>query len=85
MSGNSNKRQLAVDKLYDSRKNYVVVGLTGLSGCGCSTLASYMEDSEFFCNRKVVRDPSGLHVSQVAHVNNTDLFHNEEERINQKP
>ncbi len=84
MSGNSNKRQLAVDKLYDSRKNFVVVGLTGLSGCGCSTLASYMEDSEFFRNRKVVRDPSGLHVSQVAHVNNTDLFHNEEERINQK-
>lgn len=84
MNGNSNKRQLAVDKLYDSRKNFVVVGLTGLSGCGCSTLASYMEDSEFFRNRKVVRDPSGLHVSQVAHVNNTDLFHNEEERINQK-
>lgn len=75
--------QVAVDKLYDSRKNFVVVGLTGLSGCGCSTLANYMEDEKFFLNRDVVRDPSGLHVSSVAHVNNTDLYHNSEEALNQ--
>ena len=72
MSDNVRTSQIAVDKLYDSRKNFVVVGLTGLSGCGCSTLASYMADKEFFKNRKVVRDPSGLHVSKVNYVNNTD-------------
>lgn len=76
--------QVAVEKLYDSRRNFVVVGLTGLSGCGCSTLASYMEDEEFFRNRKVIRDPKGLHVSKVNFTNNTDLYHNSEETLNQK-
>lgn len=84
MGDNVSTSQIAVDKLYDSRKNFVVVGLTGLSGCGCSTLASYMADKEFFKNRKVVRDPSGLHVSKVNYVNNTDLYHNTEESLNQK-
>lgn len=83
MDESSKTSQVAVDKLYDSRKNFVVVGLTGLSGCGCSTLANYMEDEKFFLNRDVVRDPSGLHVSSVAHVNNTDLYHNSEEALNQ--
>lgn len=83
MADNSKTSQVAVDKLYNSRKNFVVVGLTGLSGCGCSTLANYMEDEKFFLNRDVVRDPCGLHVSTVAHVNNTDLYHNSEEALNQ--
>lgn len=83
MADNSKTSQVAVDKLYDSRKNFVVIGLTGLSGCGCSTLANYMEDEKFFLNRDAVRDPSGLHVSSVAHVNNTDLYHNSEEALNQ--
>lgn len=84
MDEGANNSQVAVEKLYDSRKNFVVVGLTGLSGCGCSTLASYMEDENFFLKRDVVRDPSGLHVSSVAHINNTDLYHNSEETLNQK-
>ena len=75
--------QVAVEKLYESRRNFLVVGLTGLSGCGCSTLASYMADNNFFRNRKNVRDPNSLHVSSVAHTNNTDLYHNSEEGINQ--
>lgn len=84
MSDNVKTSQIAVDKLYDSRKNFVVIGLTGLSGCGCSTLASYMADEKFFKNRRVVRDPSGLYVSKVNYVNNTDLYHNTEENLNQK-
>ena len=75
--------QVAVEKLYDSRKNYVVVGLTGLSGCGCSTLATYMADPAFFTKREVVRDPRCLHVTGIKYVNNTDLYHNNEESINQ--
>jgi deoxycytidylate deaminase len=75
--------QVAVEKLYESRRNFVVVGLTGLSGCGCSTLASYMADNNFFRNRECVRDPNNLHVSDVVHTNNTDLYHNSEEGINQ--
>lgn len=74
---------VAVEKLYDSRKNYVVVGLTGLSGCGCSTLATYMADPTFFTNREVVRDPRSLHVTGIKYVNNTDLYHNNEESNNQ--
>ena len=81
--GKTDNAQVAVDKLYDSRKNFVVVGLTGLSGCGCSTLASYMEDKDFFKNKEQVRDPEGLHVSVVDHVNNTDLYHHDEEGLNQ--
>lgn len=84
MTTDNNKSQVAVEKLYDSRKNFVVVGLTGLSGCGCSTLATLMEDEKFYLRRDVVRDPSGLHVSSVNHVNNTDLYHNSEESLNQR-
>lgn len=76
--------QVAVEKLYDSRKNYVVVGLTGLSGCGCSTLATYMENPEFFKNRELVRDPHSLSVSKIEHLQNTDLYHYDEEQLNQK-
>lgn len=83
MSNNQGKSQVAVDKLYDSRQKFVVVGLTGLSGCGCSTLASYMADPEFYRRRDIVRDPSGLHTTGVNHTNNTDLYHNAEEGLNQ--
>lgn len=84
MGNNVKTPQLAVEKLYESRQKFVVVGLTGLSGCGCSTLASYMGDKDFFRKRTVVRDPSSLQVSGVNYIHNTDLYHNAEEGLNQK-
>lgn len=47
-----NTRQLAMksttlNDLYDLRSNFLVIGLTGRQGSGCSTVASYLSKKEF--------------------------------------
>lgn len=52
---------LPVDKFYESRDNFTIIGLTGLSGSGCSTLANYMQDEKFYLRKEnCVRTPNDI-------------------------
>lgn len=42
MSKNLN---VALDKIYDERKDFIIIGLTGRTGAGCSTIASLLSKS----------------------------------------
>ena len=38
---------LPVECLYQGRRDFTVIGLTGIAGSGCSTLASYMSGRDY--------------------------------------
>ena len=33
----------AVDKLFDERRDFIIIGLTGRTGAGCSTVAKILQ------------------------------------------
>lgn len=41
-----NKNSLAIDKLYDESSNFIIIGLTGRTGSGCSTSAEILTQNE---------------------------------------
>lgn len=51
---------LPVDCLYEGREKFSIVGLTGMAGSGCSTLARYMSSREFL---EQVRKPGDIRVA----------------------
>lgn len=73
---------LPVDRFYRSREEFTIVGLTGLAGSGCSTLAGYMGDDVFYRHRDIIRSPQSLEIKGVQYVNNTDLYHRADEPTN---
>jgi dCMP deaminase len=36
-----------INKIYDERKDFIIIGLTGRTGSGCSTVAKILETDEF--------------------------------------
>lgn len=56
------KKNLPVETFYHSREDFTIIGLTGLAGSGCSTLAKIMEDPRFFEYNKELRLPDKLRV-----------------------
>ncbi len=81
---NEYAQNLPVERFYRSRENFTVVGLTGLAGSGCSTLASYMIDGEFYLKREILRSPQSLEMLDVRYVYNTDAYHNRADNDNNK-
>ena len=77
-------QNLPVDRFYRSRENFTIVGLTGLAGSGCSTLASYMTDEHFYRHRDILRSPQSLDMMDVRYVYNNDAYHNGTETENNK-
>ena len=77
-------QNLPVDRFYKSREDFTIVGLTGLAGSGCSTLASYMGDEHFYRKREILRSPQSLDMLDVKYVYNTDSFHNQTESQDDK-
>lgn len=51
---------LPVDRLYEGREKFSIIGLTGMAGSGCSTLARYMSSRDFL---EQVRKPEDIRVS----------------------
>lgn len=51
--------KLPVDRLYDGRQQFSIIGLTGMAGSGCSTLAQYMSSREFL---EKVRKPENIDI-----------------------
>ena len=37
----------AISKIYNERKDFMIIGLTGRTGSGCSTVAHILEQTEF--------------------------------------
>ena len=57
MAENKNN-SLPVERLYEGRRNFSIIGLTGMAGSGCSTLAQYMSSKSFL---DLVRKPEDIH------------------------
>ena len=68
-----------VDRFYQSRSNFTIIGLTGLAGSGCSTLASIMKDKDFLSKDQGVRKPEDIPFSCTTKVSN---LYPEDERKN---
>lgn len=54
---NINNSNLPVDRLYKSREDFSIIGLTGMAGCGCSSLANMMSSRSFL---EKVRNPKDI-------------------------
>lgn len=60
--------------LYDCRKNFSIVALTGVSGCGCSGIAKMMEKANFYCDSQYcIRKPNDILVNIPKYFTNTEL------------
>ncbi|MBD5385729.1 hypothetical protein HDR69_04815 [bacterium] len=62
-----------IDALYDDRRDFCVIALTGYTGAGCSTLAQYMENSDFFKDASV-RNPQTIGLKFPSTENNSDIY-----------
>ena len=74
----NDQKKLPIESFYRSRDEFTIIGLTGLAGSGCSTLASIMADPRFFEYEKEVRHPSQLKVDGVLreeNLINTNQYH----------
>ena len=62
------------DYLYDCRKNFSIVALTGLSGSGCSEFARMISECEFYkVAKNDIRKPQDIIVELPDAVLNTDV------------
>lgn len=53
-----NNNSLPVERLYEGRRNFSIIGLTGMAGSGCSKLAQYMSSKSFL---DLVRKPEDIY------------------------
>lgn len=61
--------------LYDCRKNFSIVALTGVSGSGCSGIARMMEKEKFYCdNMYNIRKPDDIRITIPSELTNTELI-----------
>lgn len=63
-----------VDYLYLDRENFCVVALTGYTASGCSRLAEFMANQEFYKESNVVRSPESISISHIKSTCNDELF-----------
>lgn len=69
---NDRNNSLPVEILYGGRQNFTIVGLTGMSGSGCSQLAKYMESPGFM---EYAREPKDLYIKGPVETSNEKSFH----------
>ena len=72
------QKKLPIETFYRSRDEFTIIGLTGLSGSGCSNLACIMSDPRFFEFEKEVRRPEQIKVDGVLreeNLINTNQYH----------
>lgn len=64
-----------VELLYDDRRNFCIIALTGYTASGCSRLAQYMEDPVFFKDGNVVRSVDTLKSPEFEPIDNESLYY----------
>ncbi len=47
MNGNTNQSGVVIEKIFDLRGKFAIIGLTGRTGSGCSTVAKILSKSKF--------------------------------------
>lgn len=74
---------LPVDQLYQGREHFTIIGLTGMSGSGCSTLAQLMEmpKNEFL---KTVREPGQITPKEASETDNDRNYQRDNQGVNNK-
>lgn len=77
------KVSLPVDQLYQGREHFTIIGLTGMSGSGCSTLAQLMSipKEEFL---KTVREPGLITPKEASETDNDRNFQRDNQGVNNK-
>lgn len=84
-----------IEKLYDMRRDFTIIGLTGVAGSGCSTLAKIMSNRDFLDDPiqneddrsrffSKVRIPDIISVPVEPPLNNEKAFGNNSQRVNEK-
>lgn len=76
-------KKLPVDRFYDERKRFSIIGLTGMAGSGCSSLAKYMSSKDFL---KLVRKPKDILVEEIpsGFEDNELAFQNDKQGLGNK-
>lgn len=72
---------LPIDKFYEGRRSFTIIGLTGATGSGCSTLAEIMSSSNFLQN---VRRPEDIHLVENRILNNEEAYGKNSLDVNNK-
>ena len=72
---------LPVESLYKGRRDFIVVGLTGIAGSGCSTLANYMSSYEYL---SYVREPDKISLIETPNDDNDVAFQMDKQGLNNK-
>lgn len=73
-----------ITSLYGSREQFTVIGLTGLTGSGCSYLADIMKNKDFYKDEQNIRCAEGIVIPEIKNEINSYLFANNEENKNNK-
>lgn len=76
-----NSSLLPVDSLYKGRRDFTIIGLTGVAGSGCSTLAQLMSDKGFLNN---VRKPEDIVVKEAPNDDNDFAYQHDKQGLNNK-
>lgn len=64
-----------IDLLYNCRKDFCVVALTGLVGSGCSNIAKMICEDDFISNANYrIRKPDDIVINIPEHLTNTDIY-----------
>ena len=79
----SNKILLPVDQLYQGRENFTIIGLTGMAGSGCSTLAEMMSlpKEELMA---LTRDINDIPLSDAPDLDNDRNYQRDKQNVNNK-
>lgn len=77
-----------IEKLYDMRRDFTVVGLTGVAGSGCTTLAQLMSSRDFLDsedeNTAIVRKPEDIVIPVEPTYDNDKAYRNNSQRVNER-
>lgn len=83
MMRKNTQKHLPVDRLYEGRQHFSIIGLTGMAGSGCSTLAKYMSSKAFM---EKVRKPDEIRVIEFNQKfeDNDFSFQNDKQGVGNK-
>lgn len=77
------QESLPVNRLYEGRQHFSIIGLTGMAGSGCSTLASYMSSRDYL---SLVRKPSDIGIEEIPldYEDNDYSYLNDKQNVSNK-
>lgn len=71
-----------IERIYDMRRDFTVIGLTGVAGSGCTTLAELMSNKDFLVQS--VREPGDIIIPEENLYDNDQAFGNNSQKVNEK-